>query len=29
MDSHKGGAMRLKGNINKLVTIIEDVYVVL
>jgi hypothetical protein len=27
MDSHKGGVVRLKGNINKLVTIIEDVYV--
>jgi hypothetical protein len=27
MDSHKGGVVRLKGNINKLATIIEDVYV--
>jgi len=27
MDSHKGGVVRLKGNINKLGTIIEDVYV--
>jgi hypothetical protein len=27
MDSHKGGAVRLKGNFNKLMTRIEDVYV--
>jgi hypothetical protein len=27
MDSHKGGVVRLKRNINKLGTIIEDVYV--
>ncbi len=27
MDSHKGGVVKLKGKINKLMTIIEDVYV--